>query len=312
MKYNLKLTLLILSFCTNFLLASAQERAVKVTPKINSNRSVDFNFQKTDPGTYTVVINFTTLNNAAHLGTEFTAKDYGGRLFSLTPINKNQGIGYAYSISYIRGKLKPKYHANFVYLLPYKKEVKVRVAESNFLGATYFGDTTPEDWKAYRFYTSQQDTIIAIRKGVVVSIKDLYDTGDDGNVAYTSKTNELIIEHEDGTLATYKGFAKGSFKVKEGQIVFPNTSLGLNSKYDKNGNFNVSIMITYLKSADLANRSTSISKSKSFYGFVTPHFMTGENADHIVTSQKEYVAVSTPEIIQKEMSKKELKALTNR
>ncbi|RYE58633.1 MAG: hypothetical protein EOP48_03125, partial [Sphingobacteriales bacterium] len=170
---------------------------------------------------------------------------------------------------------------------------------------------TPEDWKSYRFYTTEQDTVTAIRKGVVVEIKDLYETTEGDGVAYTSKTNELIIEHGDGTLATYRGFKKGSFKVKIGQTVFPGTSLGVNSKYDKNGRYNVSVMITYLKSADFENKSTSLSKSKSFYGFITPHFMTEVSPNEVLASQKTYQATSTPDVVQKEMSKKEIKLLAN-
>jgi hypothetical protein len=266
-------------------------------------------FEKTDPGTFTVAVKFKMLSNATNIGPAFTARTYGGTLFSLTPIDKNKGIGYAsYSYFYIRGRLKPKYDAGFVYLLPYKKDVKVHVAESNFLGATYFGETTPADWKAYRFYTQQKDTVTAIRKGVVVEIKDLYETNSN-EVVYTSKTNELIIEHADGTLATYRGFQKGSFMVKVGETVFPNTPLGLNSKYDVNGNYNISLMITYLKSATPRDNNADKSEPNSYYGFVTPHFMTAESADHILTAQQAYVAASNNLVIRKEMSKKELKQL---
>jgi hypothetical protein len=151
---------------------------------------------------------------------------------------------------------------------------------------------------------------VDFRKGIVVDVKDLYETiGDDG-VAYTSRTNELIVEHQDGTLATYRGFKKGSFTVKLGQTVFPGTSLGLNSKYDRNGRYNVSVMITYLKTADF-EKSTSLSKSKNYYGFITPHFMTADNANEVLVSQKIYMTSSTPEVVQKEMSKRELKLLAS-
>lgn len=311
MKNLLKPIFVTLAFTLTFISLSAQERAFKLEAKVNSNRSVDFNFEKLDPGTHTVVVNFKTLSNSYNPGAFFTANDYSGRLFTLTPSNKDQGIGFSYSFSYIRGKLKPKYDANFIYLLPYKTGVKVQVAEASFLGATYFGDTTPDDWKSLRFYTTAQDTVTAIRKGVVVDIKDLHETLDESGVAFTSKTNELIIEHPDGTLATYRGFKKGSFVVKLGQTVFPSTPLGLNSKYDKNGKYNVSIMITYLKSSDLADRATSLSKSNSFYGFVNPHFMTADSADQQLISQTVHVATAVPQVVQKEMSKKELKALKN-
>ncbi|RZK41724.1 MAG: hypothetical protein EOO90_10250 [Pedobacter sp.] len=304
----LKFTLAI-SLFLSYQTMAAQERAVTLEVETQSNKNVDFNFRKTDPGNYTVAISFTNLTNSSSRGTLFNANGYNGRLLSLVPTNKEQGIGYSYSYTWIRGKLKPKYDANFIYLLPYKDEVKVEAIDSKFLGATYFGDTTPEDWKALRFYTSEQDTVTAIRKGIVVDIKDLYQSVDDSGVSYTSKTNELTIEHEDGTIATYRGFKKGSFTVKLGETVFPSTSLGLNSRYDANGKFNISVIITYLKSSDFANRST-VTRSKSMYGFINPHFMTADSADELLVSQKIYMAASSPEIIKKEMTKKELKLYT--
>ena len=304
---HLKFILMTLSASLSYIVLPAQEQAFTLEAKRNDDQSVDFNYRKTDPGTYTVVVNFSTLTNASRPGNSFTARDYNDKLFSLNPTAKDQGISYNYSISYIRGKLSPKYDPNFVYLLPYKNETKVQIAEVGFLGAAYFGDTAPEDWKAYRFYTENQDTVTAIRKGIVVDIKDLYETSDDNKVTYTSKTNELIMEHPDGTLATYRGFKKGSFAVKVGETVFPGTPLALNSKYDTNGKYNISIMISYLKSIDFGNRPATLSKSKSFYGFVNPHFLTKDQKPEILVPQKTYSVASSLDAIQKEMTKKELK-----
>jgi hypothetical protein len=44
-------------------------------------------------------------------------------------------------------------------------------------------------------------------------------------VTYYSKTNS-IIEHEDGTYATLQRVQRDSFKVRLGDIVYPQTMLG--------------------------------------------------------------------------------------
>lgn len=289
----------------------AQEGQLRLSYQAMPDKSVDFNFEKFDPGAFTVVLTLTNLtNSSAYERREFTAKGYAGNLTSLTPLNKEQRIGFSYKYSYIRGKLQPRYDAGFVYLLPYKKGNKVRATESTFLGATYFGNTTPDDWKAYRFYTPGEDTVTAIRKGIVVLVKDLYETDNLENVAYKSTQNELIIEHADGTLATYKGFKKGSFTVKLGQTVFPGTALGVNSKYSSDGKYNISLMVTYLKSADFESKQgQTLRTSKSLYGFITPHFCTTESADMVLTTQTDYVAADAPEIVKKELTKKEIKLL---
>lgn len=297
---------ILLLFFTFVLNAKAQERELTVSSKTNADRSVTITTEKASPGTYTVVLNFRELSNTSSIGDPvYKVKHSGDNFLTLTPTNKDQGIGFSYSYSYIRGELNPKYSPLFLYALPYAKGKKVRAIESSFLNATYFGSTTPDDWKVYRFITEQIDTVTAIRKGIVVNVSDLYDE-DNKDIKYTNKVNSVVIEHADGTLATYKGFKKGIF-VKEGQIVFPGTALGMNSI--TNDRYGISLMLTYLKSADIESAGKNVKESKSLYGFITPYFCTTENANGILINQKYYTSAITPEIIQKEMTKKEIKNL---
>ncbi|MBB2147039.1 peptidoglycan DD-metalloendopeptidase family protein [Pedobacter sp. LMG 31464] len=284
--------------------AIAQEKELEIKTKINTDRSVNFTVEKRSPGTYTVVLNFRDLSNATTMGEPIYKIKTNNNFLTLTPINKDQSIGYSYSYSYIRGELKPKFNALFLYTIPYANGKKVRVAESSFVNATYFGATTPEDWKAYRFYTEKADTVTAIRKGTVVSVSDLYDE-DNKEVKYTSKVNVVIVEHADGSLATYRGFKKGIF-VKEGQTIFPSTALGINSI--TNERYGISLMLTYLKSADFES-TKNVKEARSLYGFITPYFCTVENLNGLLNTQQYYTAVVTPEIIQKEMTKREIKNL---
>lgn len=303
---KLSKSILALSICTGTFIANAQDRELTVSTKRNQDKSVTLTAEKTSPGTYTVVLNFRELSNTNSISEpNYKVKHSGDNFLTLTPSNKDQGIDLAYSYNYIRGELNPKYNKDFVYALPYGKGKKVRAVEASFLNATYFGSTTPDDWKSYRFYTEEADTVTAIRKGTVVNVSDIHDE-DTKDLKYTSKVNTVIIEHADGTLATYKGFKKGIF-VKEGQLVFPGTALGMNNI--TNERYGISLMITYLKSADIAAAKKSTKESKSLYGFVTPHFCTTENNNGILTSQKYYNSAISPEIIQKEMTKKEIKNL---
>jgi len=290
-------------------ICQAQEKELALSSKTNSDRSVSITAAKRSPGTYTVVLNFRELTNASESGDPvYRVRHDSDNILTLNPINKNQGIGLSYSYTYIRGELNPKYNKDFVYVLPYGKDRKVRAVESTFLNATYFGSTTPDDWKAYRFYTQEADTVTAVRKGIVVNVSDIYDE-DNKELKYTSRVNTIIIEHADGTLATYKGFKKGIL-VKEGQTVFPGTALGINSI--TNERYGISLIITYLKSAEIGAAKQNPKETKSLYGFITPYFCTAENANGILTSQKYYNTAITPEIIQKEMSKKEIKSLTKK
>lgn len=302
MKKNLQFILLIGAILLP-IFTNAQERELIVTGKVNSDKSVTINAEKTSAGTFTVILDVKQLSNAVGVDEKFFKVKHGNNnLVTLVPINKDQNIGYTYSYKYLRGELNPKYSADFVYTLPCKNGRKVRVAESTFFNAVYFGSTTPADWKAYRFYTEQADTVTAIRKGTVVSISDLY--GDDPQgVKYTNKVNTVTVEHADGTLANYKGFKKGIF-VKEGQVVFPGTELGINTMM--NDRYGISLLLSYLKSADIG-AAKQPKESRSLYGFVTPYFCTAENSNSILTSQKFYTASVSQALIEKEMTKRELK-----
>lgn len=304
---KIKLAALSFSLSLGVLTVSAQESPIKFSSKTNADKSVALSYEKEDPGTYTVILKFRELNNTnASNEQDITIKGYAGNLLTMKPQNAEQGISYSYTSTYIRGKFQPKYDANFIYTLPYKAGAKAMVTESGFVGAKYFGNTTPEDWKSYHFYTKAEDTVTAVRKGVVVDIKDLHENNGSGDVAYTSKSNDMIIEHADGTLATYRGFKKGSFVVKVGQTVFPGTALGVNSKNNSNSGYNISLILSYLKSKEI-DRSRTLQNFKSLYGFITPHFTTAENADVILESRKEYIVSVPVEVLKKELTKKEMK-----
>lgn len=303
---KLKTSIVTLIFYFLTIASYAQERELTINVKTNPDKSVTFSTELINPGSYTIILNFKDLNNSSTVGDNVYKVKYNGQSFlTLKPNNKDQGIGYSYTYSYIRGELNPKYDKEFVYTLPYTNGKKVRAGESSFVNATYFGATTPADWKAYRFYTSQSDTVTAIRKGTVVSVKDIYVMDESGKQAYTSQVNEIIIEHADGSLATYRGFRKGIY-VKLAQVVFPGTPLGVSSNNSGSGQFNISLLLTYLQSVDFAKKQ-EIKESKSMYGFITPYFYSLVNGKEILISNQTYTVVSSPEISQKEMTKKELK-----
>jgi len=302
---------LVLLACLCYVRVQAQESPVKLNYTVNQNRSVTFDYVKTDPGNYTVVVKFPTLTNSYATNEQnATAGNYSGRLLQLEPTDKAQSIGFSYSYTFIRGKLKPKFDSGFVYLMPCKSGTKVRIQEVGFVGAAYFGNTTPDDWKVYRFSTLKEDTVTAIRKGIVVEVKDAYDTKLTEGLAFTSQTNTMTIEHADGTLAVYRHLKKGSFAVKVGQTVYPGTTLALNTQYAAKSMYGATVMIMYLKSKDFdAAKGQNISNSKSLYGFTTPHFFTAEGADVVLEAQKEYTGASSSDLVKKEMTKKEQKLI---
>ena len=296
----------------SILLLKAQENVLKVTSNINTDKSVSFTADKSVPGTYTIVLKFNSISNCNYFPNEnYAINDNRNNFLTLRPSNKQQGIGYSYNYTYIKGKLNPKYDPNFVYLLPYQKGVKVKVTEAGFLNAAYFGTETPPDWKVYRFFTDNADTVTVARKGIVISVQDIYEESSE-DLAYTTKVNQIEIEHEDGTIARYRGFKKGIF-VKLGQKVLPAEPLGISSKTGTNGNYNISFTLSYLKTVDFESvRSKNLKGRKSLYGFITPYFCIEENTNSILQNRAQYTAITPIEIVKTELTKRELKTFNSK
>lgn len=286
--------------------AFAQESKLNVTSKRNDDKSVDLHFEKDDPGTMTVNLKFKTISNSSVPTNIYRAEGYSGTLLTLRPMNKDSGIDLSYSYRYIKGRLMPKFEKTFVYALPFRAGTEVYAREAGFLSARYFGNTTPDDWKVYHFHTTDQQEVTASRKGVVVEIVDRHEDVMLQDKEYSSSTNSITIEHKDGTLLKYDGLSKGSIQVELGATVFPGQVIGSNVKRGNLG-YLLSFTLMYLKSADLdANEGKNITNSTSFYGFITPLFDIGSEAA-ILTKDKKYTASISPDLMTKEMSKKEIK-----
>lgn len=299
---------LILFFVLTYtaLQAFGQESILKLSSNRNSDNSVNITYEKPDEGSVTVELKFRELGNSNTPRTVFSVKGTSGTLLTLKPIHKDNPIQYSYTYRSIRGALLPKMDTSYVYLLPYVASENVRVSEAGFLRAKYFGAEEPLDWKVYHFYTDKPATVVASRKGTVVSIKDGHDDSKLEGVAYSSKTNNIYVEHTDGTLLEYDGFENGSIKVKVGDVVFPGQPLGTNVKRRDN-QYSIVYSLSYLKNANLLNvDNKTMNTSESYYGWITPVFRTVDG-DSKLDKNKRYTSVIPEELVTKEMSKKELK-----
>ncbi|MCW2118376.1 M23 family metallopeptidase [Flavobacterium sp. 7A] len=284
----------------------AQERAVEVSSIRNSDKSVDILYQKNKPGSYTIKVKFSNITNTFVSDYEDVIQYDSGTLLTLRPQNSNQDIGYSYNYSYSMGNQKPKVDSLFQYLLPFKKGKKVTVYESTNLNEEYFGAEKLDSWKSYHITSTTADSIFAMRKGIVVELKNEYQTDTITNMVYTSKKNTLIIEHEDGTYAAYKGLKKDSFKVKLGDIVYPSTMLGVLDRFN-NKRYVLHFNIYYHDlSRNVDNTNATLKTAKSRYAFIAPYFFTKEGLIKIVPKSS-FTAETKETIIRKEMSKKEIK-----
>lgn len=287
---------------------SAQDYAVKLSSKRLDNKNVEIFYEKSKPGSYTVALKFSAITNTYQSAESvLPVNSSSGILLTLRPVDKEQSINYGYTYSYILGKLNPKIKEDFCYILPYKIGKKVRVGEMGFVNERYFGAEKSSDWKSYSVSTKQQDTVTAIRKGMVVQIIDTFDDTNLEGVAYTSAKNKIIVEHEDGTLLRYSGFKKGSVSVELGEVVLPGSVLGINA-LSRNAYYSISLLLYYLNSANFESlQGQTLSNPKSLNKILTPKFTFDGITCDLIENQKEYTVFSNEEIITRELSNKELK-----
>jgi len=277
----MKVKIVVISFIlciTSILEIFGQSKIINIESQRNNDKSIDIIYEKSKPGSYTVMIEFTKLENATIINRKFIGTVDGNRgiVLKLRRKDPEQGISYGYTTSYIRGRYNPKIKKDFVYTLPFKKGNKVKVKEANNLSKKYFDSQLPDNWKSFVFKAKDTDTIVAVRKGLVIEVRDKYKL--DTISHFTSKKNQVLIEHNDGTIAVYKGFSKNGIFVKAGQIVYPQTSLGVFDAKGNKGNNNVlHFNISYLSNIKIDSQiKKKLKDKKSRSTFLSPNFLTNQ------------------------------------
>lgn len=281
-----------------------QKPVIEVNYLVTDDNSVVFTYVKSAPGSYTISFKFDWLENASMERTTFVLKDNSGNLFTLRPKNKDGRINFSYSTIIRRGVVNPKTDPNFVYLLPFSKDKKVKVFEKTYAYNEFFGTEVPKNWKAYLFQPESADTVYASRKGVVISLEDRFES--DTVSVFNSQQNMIKIEHPDGTYSEYQGFKKDGIHVVIGQTVYPMMPLGL--IMEKSGS--LSFMVYYNIKVD-QNQEENLQSYTSRVECITPLFYTGEGITKL-NEKATYTADYDEKTVLQELSKKEIKNLNKK
>ena len=306
MKKN-KLSLLIIFLCVSQLFL-AQKKNSGVKYKRNKDKSVTFSYYSTMPSSVFIILKFKRLTNAFGDQVKKTVKGYSDVITTLNQINDDSGIGFSYSYKTFYGNLDKKPNHDFKYILPFKKNKTIKVRNLNYLGKK-FGDKEPENWKSFQFLTSPNDTVFAIRKGIVVKVIDEFKSDNSKTYGYKNKSNAIIIEHEDGTLARYSVLKHKSLMVKVGDIVYPTAPIAIAGSYDKPENSQLRLSIYYLnervKEYDFYAKKPTISNQIHIYSYVNPLFYVDSNKIIKLEKNEVYTSFYDDSTIEVEMSKRE-------
>ncbi len=255
-------------------------------------------------GSFYVVTKFNKLTNSLDRKIAKVVSGRQGRLASLKPIDPKKWIDYSYTYRSMRGNPNARIDKDFTYILPFKKNTEVYVRSLYNLGK-HFNEEKPKNWTAYQFYTKGEQQVVAVRKGLVVKVVDEFQTDTTQIFSFKRSKNEVLIEHSDGSLASYKGLKRGSITVKEGQTVKPNDVLGSSDRYDKKGKFEIRFCIYYLDKKGVWDIGTKGKKAK-LYAYIKPLFYTPKGKSFL-EMRKMVIAACTEEIIMEEFSRREKK-----
>ena len=300
-------TIFLLLIMCSTVKAQSNEYPIIVSYIRHEDNSVSFSYVKNKPGTYKIKITFSDLSNTYAPDYEELIKYDSGNLLTLRPDKGDAFINFRYSTSYSFGNSEPKIDSLFHYILPFKKGKNTVVHESSNLNEKYFGAEKIDSWKSYSVTSKTPDTIYAMRKGIVVDVKNEFatDTLVTGYI-YTSKTNSVTIEQEDGTYSIYTGLKMNSFFVKLGETVYPAMPLAVLDRFN-NKTYNLHFTVYYIGKKDyIPDPKATLKTAKTRYAYLSPYFYTAEGVVKIIPNNK-YTADYNQDIITKEMTKRDMK-----
>ena len=273
----------------------------------NNDNSVNFNYKKNIAGSYLVILEFSNLSNTrAQRKVSKILKNNSGSFLKLKPINEENRIGFQYQTMYFKGNVNSKVNEDYPYILPFNKGDKIIPRENYSLENRYLNEEIPKGWKSYSFTFNEPKEVKAIRKGIIIEIKDIYTPDYSTEVSYYSEQNSISIEHIDGTVATYKGFDKNTIQLKEGEVVYPQTTLGQLVKYDNRDIHRLYLTLYSYTTKDNISLFRLNSSDDYEITYLTPKFYV-RNSLEILKDNNEYLVDFNEKTQFKEMKKREIK-----
>ena len=271
----------------------------------HSSKEFEIHAKKNTIGSYSVLIRFNSFENTSGVNNpSLLVVNNSGNILSLKPMDENKHANCSYRYYYIRGYQSRRLDSSFVYRLPFSESKTSVMAISLYnIDNLYFNGKSGANWCSWQFKLNKNDTVYAMRKGMVVDVDDKHDPLDVNGVSFNTKYNSLTVEHVDGTLCRYHVIEKSSMMVSLGDMVFPGTPLAKAGVFDNSNNYQVRVDIHYPE----VDRNISNPEVSPFrHVYYNPCFMTHQGVKKLKHGD-EVIAVMTKDLLQKEMTKREIK-----
>lgn len=254
------------------------------------------------PGTTTVYLEIKeTMNcNVSNETRRYFVTAPTARLLTLKPTDPTRGIGYNYSWHYVPGRVDPKFDSTFVYRMPCPTGRPVRINDTIYV-QNRRTKALEKRHSGTTFYLEEGDTVYAMRRGIVTGIERPKPSEQPpAKGRFFFKRVQITVEQPDGTMAWYVNFDPDHLLVEEGDQVLPGTPLGLVGSYDGE-HYRISVQLLWHATNPDNDPKKQIVVRRYFPCFATAEGVVKPETRMICT------AVETPELVEREMSKKEVK-----
>jgi len=287
--------------------AQGERDALDLSSHYDDQGNAIIEVERHDGGTYSMILEFFDVSNLSIPKFYIRTVSSVGPILTLKPQDTKKSTSFRYRYQYVRGTVNPrKVNRDFIYRLPVSLATSIEARELLNAYTLYFsGKSHSVDFKAYQFIMERGDTVFAARKGVVISVVDKYDPiTDRGEISMNSENNRVMVEHADGTIATYGVLAKGNIAVQPGDKVYPGTPIALAGTFDGEV-YQTRFMLYYL--TDNLSRINSLTDYAVTNHGIDPLFSTSEGATTL-THGTTYTPTASPELVAAEMTKRERRA----
>jgi len=141
------------------------------------------------------------------------------------------------------GRLNPRYDKDYLYALPYARGKAYKLTQG------FNGKHTHKGSSAYAldFHMDKGTRVHAMREGTVVSFEDKQ-TEHGFSPEFANKSNYIIIQHSDGTMAMYGHLKPRGVRVKLGQKVYKHSFIGLSGNTGYSSGPHLHVHISAIKS----------------------------------------------------------------
>jgi len=294
-------------------------------PKVRIDRSPTLGVSytlvnKTRPGTATVLVKIRNLQNACAPAENCYARTQSGdiyrfevannltRFLTLAPVDKTRPVTFGAGVSRVySGRVGAEIDTAFVYRMPCTtaRPAKVRRTPAGTAAWASRGVVC-------NFRCRAGDTIYAVRRGIVTSLKRPRERGVGlSALKSTTERTRLTIEHPDGSIVVYAGFAEWTEPLAgEGDETLPGQPLGIVgglAQDDEQPYYELRTVFCRLVFDDDDDSSTERFPGAAIVGF-EPHFATTEGVVALA-DRDECTAVMTDGLLTAEMSKREAERL---